>query len=272
MRFAALAVIACCAAATAQDAIVARVGRGTITAADLRGALDDQRRTGNPEIVMNTFTTSGRRETLQALVDARLLADGARDARLDDDADVKRAIARAVDRALADQLTRRELATVDVSAAALRRYYDDHDAAFRTGGRVKARHIVVASEAEAKAALEALKQGRDFGELAAELNVDASKGERGELGWVRRGVMVKPFEEVLFALAAGQTSGIVQTSFGYHVIQCEEVDPGTRLPFESVQAQIRQRLFDERVDALKRRLTAAHPVSIDEHAAAEAVK
>lgn len=72
----------------------------------------------------------------------------------------------------------------------------------------------------------ALRRGADFAELAKKYSADsASRGQGGELGWFRRGVMVKEFEDVAFRLRPGDISSVVETEFGYHIIQVERVQP-----------------------------------------------
>jgi len=83
-----------------------------------------------------------------------------------------------------------------------------------------ARHILVADEAQALAIIERLKNGEDFGTLAAELSTDTGSGAQGgDLGWFGKGRMVAPFEEAAFALKVGEISAPVKSDFGYHVIQ-----------------------------------------------------
>src|SRR5262249_25637571 len=96
--------------------------------------------------VIEALMADGQRRLLQRIVDARLLAIGAREAELDKDPATARAIERAVDQVLADALARRATASLDENA--LRRFFSGHEALYRTGQRVHVRHIVVGSEAE----------------------------------------------------------------------------------------------------------------------------
>ncbi len=85
---------------------------------------------------------------------------------------------------------------------------------------VRASHILVKTEDEAKKLLEEIKGGKSFAEAAKEVSLCPSGHDGGDLGFFKKGVMVKPFEDAAFALKEiGQVSDPVQTQFGWHLIQ-----------------------------------------------------
>ena len=99
--------------------------------------------------------------------------------------------------------------------------------------QVHARHILVASEAEALDILIKLRAGEGFAALAKEYSQDrASKDEGGDLSFFPRGIMPAEIELVAFALNPGQVSGIVKSDFGYHVIEVVEKDPNRKVADE----------------------------------------
>jgi peptidyl-prolyl cis-trans isomerase D len=122
-----------------------------------------------------------------------------------------------------------------VTDADLEAYYQEHREEFKDQEQVCASHVLVKvkaspeakeghPEAEAKALAEAalakLKGGADFAEVAKRSSEDTGSAERGgDLGCFPRGAMVPEFENVAFSLDPGQTSDLVKSSFGYHIIR-----------------------------------------------------
>jgi parvulin-like peptidyl-prolyl isomerase len=85
--------------------------------------------------------------------------------------------------------------------------------------KVHCAHILVKSESEAKAVLERLKKGEKFSAIAQQVSLCPSGKKGGDLGTFTRGKMVKEFENSAFALGKGETSAVVKTKFGCHVIK-----------------------------------------------------
>ena len=110
-----------------------------------------------------------------------------------------------------------------------------------SGEQVHARHILLGLEDEelAQELVERLRAGEDFEELAREYSTDASNAEEGgHLGWFPRGRMVAPFEEAAFALQPGEISDVVETTFGYHIIQVTDRDDNR--PFDEATVSQKQ--------------------------------
>lgn len=89
-----------------------------------------------------------------------------------------------------------------------------------SSNKIKCLHILLKKQTEALMVLDRLKKGESFSNLAKELSIDKVSGKRGgDLGFFRKGMMVKPFEDVAFKLEKGQISEPVKTEFGYHIIK-----------------------------------------------------
>jgi peptidyl-prolyl cis-trans isomerase D len=95
----------------------------------------------------------------------------------------------------------------------------------------KARHILIqagddkaAAKIKAESIKKELEQGADFAELAKKYSQDPGSAVKGgDLGWVAMGEMVKPFEKALFAMTKGSVSAVVETQFGYHIIELDDI-------------------------------------------------
>ncbi len=246
-----------------KDDFAAQVGDQVIGRAALQQILVAQRQAGDVQGVLATLTPEGKEQVLQQMVDSKLFSMEARQQGLAGDVVVQQAIERAVDAVLADFFIKQEIEGLDLSDTALKDFYQVNSTEFRTGRRVHARHIITSSAEGAAAALEQVRQGRDFSQVAGENNIDSSKADAGDLGWVKHGVMVKPFEEALFALDEGEISDVVQTRYGFHIILAEEIDEGNVVPFEAVKKQIKQKIVSMHLAQVKEKLREKYPVVIN---------
>jgi len=111
----------------------------------------------------------------------------------------------------------------------------------------KARHILVASQAEAIALIEELQNGADFSELATAHSTGPSASSGGDLGWFTAQAMVKPFSDAVSKMDDGAfTTSPVQTQFGWHVILREDSRDSVPPPLESVSDVIKQRIEQQK--------------------------
>jgi peptidyl-prolyl cis-trans isomerase C len=114
-----------------------------------------------------------------------------------------------------------------------------------------ARHILVATEAEAKDLITKLKAGGKFEELA-KVSKDGSAANGGDLDWANPGSFVKPFSDAMVALKKGEfTQTPVQTQFGFHIIKLEDSRPAKVPTLEEVKGQIGEALQQKKVAALR---------------------
>lgn len=143
---------------------------------------------------------------------------------------------------------------IDVNEAEAKQYYEQNKKQFETPEQVKASHILIKvapgasdeDKAKAKAKAEQLlkkaKAGDDFAKLAKENSEGPSSTKGGDLGFFKKGQMVKPFDDAAFALQPGQLSDIVQTQFGYHIIKVTGRKEAGTTSFEDAKEKIMQML------------------------------
>ena len=173
----------------------------------------------------------------------------------------------------ADAATLRDRVTVTDADA--RQRYNETIAQYQQPEQVRASHILLKTEGkdeaavrrEAEALLAQIKGGADFAALASQRSEDeASKAQGGDLNFFGRGAMVGEFEEAAFALEPGQTSDLVQTPYGFHIIRVTGKRPASTQPFEAVSQQIQDQLKWERAQQEVQRLVEQLDDEIDEPA------
>ena len=138
---------------------------------------------------------------------------------------------------------------INVSDEDAKQYYDENLDKYSTEEQRRVAHILIEGEDEAKAqaVLDELNAGADFATLAKEKSNDFGSAENGgDLGFIERDVMDPKFEEAAFALQqVGETSGLVQSDFGFHIIKLEELKDSVTKPYSEVAAEIKQELVDQ---------------------------
>ena len=237
--------------------IIAKVGDQTITLSDLEqiiGYLSDNRQAmieQNPQV---------KESILRQYVQSIVISQQAKKEGFDKKPEVSQKLNFYSDSLLSNLYLEKQIGDkVTVTEEETKAYYDEHRNEFTTPEMIKARHILVkvdpsASEEEKKQAyqkaediLKQVQDGEDFAELATELSDDShTQSKGGDLGFFSRGKIVKPFEDVAFEMKPGETSGIVETQFGYHIIRVEDRKEETLHSYDSMKERIQQRLLQQK--------------------------
>lgn len=135
-----------------------------------------------------------------------------------------------------------------ISDADLKREYDALVASTRNQQEMRARHILVATEKEAKNVKSQLADGKSFDEVARDYSKDPGSAKQGgDLGYFTKDKMVKEFADAAFTLKKGEVSDPVQSGFGWHIIKVEDIRKVTPPTFNEAKEPLRARLQDKKL-------------------------
>lgn len=235
---AALGFVLMAAPAFAQaDKVVAKVDGIPITQQEVELATEDlgERLAQLPE-------DRKRDEVINYLVDLKLGAKAAAEAKVADTPDFAARLAYYREKVLLDQYLT-GLGKKAVTEEAAKKLYEDTTKAMAPEEEAHARHILVETEDQAKAVVDRLKKGEDFAKVAADVSKDPGSGkEGGDLGWFTKDRMVPEFAEAAFKLKKGEVSAPVKSQFGWHVIKLEDKRTKPLPDYAAVKPQIEQYL------------------------------
>jgi peptidyl-prolyl cis-trans isomerase D len=157
-----------------------------------------------------------------------------------------------------------------ISDADVLAYYNAHKDQYQVKEQSKVRHILIAvpagsdakvdaaAKAKAEDILKQIKSGGNFADLASKNSDDpGSKTQGGELGWLDPGKTVPEFDKAAFSLPVGQTSDLIKTQFGYHILQVEDKKTAHLRPLAEVKAEIVPVLEQQRVGAAEQTFASA---------------
>ena len=204
---------------------------------------------------------------LNRLVQVMVISDLAKKKNLDKEDRVKMQIENQTNEILAQELLRREVESDDISVTDedLKIYYLNHQQEFNFPEMVRLRQILIktdkaASDQDKKKAREKaesllgrIKNGEDFAKLAAEFSDDTnSKGNGGDIGYLPRGRLEKPFEDAAFSLKPGEVSPVIESNLGFHILKLEEKKAAGIEPLEKVKDLVRAKVTEELKGAKRR--------------------
>jgi peptidyl-prolyl cis-trans isomerase C len=214
------------------DPVVARANGVDIRQSDLALAEDEVGAS------MPQMPPDQKREYLITyLADIIILSQAAGQQNIADRPDVKHRIELERNKVLMETLLQ-DVGAAAVTDDAMHKVYDDAVKQMAPEEEVHARHILVATEDEAKAIEDQLKKGADFATLAKEKSKDPGAAEGGDLGYFTKDQMVPEFADAAFKLDKGQISDPVKTQFGWHIIKVEDKRTKPTPTFDEVKAQI----------------------------------
>jgi len=163
--------------------------------------------------------------------------------------------------AIQELLDKEVTGKIKVSDEETKAFYDKNPQLFQQPEQIKASHILIKVQADAPADQKAearkkiedvqqkVKKGEDFATLAKTYSEGPSGPKGGDLGYFRRGQMVKPFEEAAFSLKPDETSEIVETQFGYHLIKVNDKKPAKKMTYTEVKDRLSENLKKQKQDS-----------------------
>ncbi len=236
---------------------IAKVGSEVITKDDVNRELK-----ALPLQIQNMFQgAQGIEKFVDELVKKEMLYQEAKKKGLENNPEYKKKIDDYKKLTLVGMLLEKEIEEkVKVSDKDVKDYYEAHKAELTANNQVRASHILVKTEEEAKKIMDQLKKGGDFAKIAREKSIDTGSAKKGgDLGFFSRGQMVPEFEKLAFGLKEGEIGGPVKTQFGYHIIKVTGKKEGQVVEFDKVKNLLKQKLvaekqkdvFDSYVNSLK---------------------
>jgi peptidyl-prolyl cis-trans isomerase C len=229
------------AAVKDDNAVIAIVNGYEIRTSEVRMAFDDVigQLPNLPKKLRYPFV-------VEFLIERHLLAQLANKEGIADSDDYKRRLAAYQAKALRDSYLS-QVISKQVTEDEIKVVYEDEAKKLRDTERVRARHILVASEKEAKAVVDKLAKGEKFEALAKQFSLDGSKDYGGDLGYFSSPEMVPAFSKAAFELKKGEISKPVKTDFGWHIIKLEDRKQGAAQPYDQVKTAIRNVLVRQKV-------------------------
>lgn len=220
--------------------VLATVNGAAITSEDF-----DREVKALPEYIRSMADTpQGKKEMIDTLVMRELILQQATKDGLDKSKEVEEKLAELKKRIIVDTFLKKKVETdAKISDDELKKFYEQNLDKFKSGEQVRASHILVKSEQEAKDILAQLKSGAKFEDLAKAKSVDTSAAKGGDLGWFGKGNMVPAFEKAAFSLKEGELSPIVKSEFGYHIIKLTGKRAAGTRTFEEAKEQIKAALM-----------------------------
>ena len=230
--------------AAGKDGVAAVVNGKKITVADIKTAYE-----ANPAVKEKASFDEFYEKTLDIFVDGEIVYQAAEAAKVEETPEYKNQL-KSLKEELARKISLEKQVRAQVNDAAVKKLYEDYKKTFHGEQEIKAKHILVNSEAKAKEVIAKFQKDGNFEKLAKEYSK-----EPADLGYFTKDMMVPEFADAAFKLKKGQyTKTPVKTQFGYHVILVEDIRTAKPQPMKQIEPQLKAMLAQKSMGDLIKNL------------------
>ncbi len=241
-----------------KDAVLATVGDKAIT----REMVDNIIETIPEQNRVPFMTPDGRKKILEEMISFTLFAQGAKNKGIDKEPAVQTRLSYVQTEFLARELFRRLMEKEgEITEEEMKAYYEAHKEELRPPVELQLRHVLVATEQEAKKVLEQIKKGKDLAEVAKTESIDPSAVNGGKLltfdgrEWLPKGTFENSFEEAVSKIDKGEVGGPIKSQFGWHIVKVEDRRQLPPPEYIRVRPMIQARLRAQKTAAIHEKTT-----------------
>lgn len=222
-----------------ENPILATVNGKEITQKDVYVFLNEL----GPQVAMQFQSPDGMKRVVDELINQELLYFDAIENSFDEEETYKLALEKVKENVLKQYAFNKIISGISVTEEEISEYYNENKMHFQTPESVRASHILVKEEDEAKKIQKEINEGLSFEEAAKKYSTCPSKENGGDLGEFTKGQMVKEFEDAAFSIEEGKLSEPVKTQFGYHLIKVQYKKKAEMSSLEEVKDQINEQMI-----------------------------
>ncbi|MEA3489120.1 MAG: peptidylprolyl isomerase [Candidatus Omnitrophota bacterium] len=226
-----------CGKAPEKEVVLASIGDAKITVSDF-----NERIANLPERYREVVSKK-KNEYLLDLIDDTLLYQEAVRKNIHRDKDVQQMIEEAKKKIMIARLLKDEVdSLIEITEDDMQQFYGENRKRYMTPEIMRVSHILLLSREDANDVLDELSKGGKFEDLARARSVDPTAQNAGDIGYFPKGQLMPEFEDACAKLDKGETSGVVKTKLGYHIIKLTNRRKPEQRPIEQVAEDIKSRL------------------------------
>ncbi|MCK4859186.1 MAG: peptidyl-prolyl cis-trans isomerase [Candidatus Omnitrophica bacterium] len=229
--------------------VIAKINEDIITLKEFKNKIEILPENSDALLGYDTNTLEGKKRFLEDLISRELLVQEAEKRGINKKKDIVAKLGNLEDlkkQILIAELVKDLKIKISISDEEISDFYNRYKENFVQSEKIRARQIIVKDGKKAKQILVQLLQGANFAMLAKEKSIGPNAGKGGDLGFFSRGEMPKPFDDVVFNLKKGDTSGIIAISDGYHIARLTERKKAKQKDIKEVTEEIKRRLSGEK--------------------------